>query len=116
MSTPNAGKRARESEIELANQMSEESITNPSMILTAQHKALATNLYRYKRRISQLETNVNGLSETNATLYQSIAAITARVALVSLTFLVDSIAQECCANLLFILPSLILSRYRWKAI
>ena len=116
MSTPNAGKRARESEIELANQKSEES-NNPSMILTAQHKALATNLYRYKRRISQLETNVNGLSEANATLYQSIAAITARVALVSLTFLVDSIVQECCTNLLFIRPSLILlSRYRWKAI
>jgi hypothetical protein len=80
MSTPNTGhlKRARESEI-----VQDES-ADKSMILTAQHKALATNLYRYKRRISQLETNVNGLSEANQTLYQSIAAITARVALVSI--------------------------------
>ena len=79
MSTPNTGhlKRARESEI------LDES-ADKSMILAAQHKALATNLYRYKRRISQLETNVNGLSEANETLYQSIAAITARVALVSI--------------------------------
>jgi hypothetical protein len=79
MSTPNTGhlKRARESEI------LDES-ADKSMILAAQHKALSTNLYRYKRRISQLETNVNGLSEANETLYQSIAAITARVALVSI--------------------------------
>jgi ribosomal protein S11 len=79
MSTPNTGhlKRARESEI------LDES-ADKSMILAAQHKALATNLYRYKRRISQLEINVNGLSEANETLYQSIAAITARVALVSI--------------------------------
>jgi hypothetical protein len=81
MSTPNAAgqKRAREQEKETA----EDESGNPSMILQAQHKALSTNLYRYKRRISQLETNVTGLSEANVTLYQSIAAITARIAMVS---------------------------------